>query len=61
MPRTTPTRVPAKRVKVGDSLTNITGRVAKVEIKEQDVLITMSDGDRMFFGHKEIVIVNRPL
>jgi hypothetical protein len=61
MPRTKPTNVFASRVKRGDSLTNITGHVAKVEIKGKDVLITMSSGDMTFYRLNEIVTVNRPV
>lgn len=61
MGRTTPTRVRAKHVKRGDSLTNLVGLVASVRIQDKDVLITMTDGDRMYFGVNHMVVVNRPV
>jgi hypothetical protein len=61
MHRTAPTKVPAKRVKRGDSLTNLLGTVASVDIHDGDVLITMTSGYQAHYGLTEPVTVNKPI
>ncbi|PRY36275.1 hypothetical protein [Umezawaea tangerina] len=61
MGRTHPTPVSAKNVRKGASLTNLAGLVASVEIKGPDVLITMDDGTKTYFGANEKVTVNKPV
>jgi hypothetical protein len=61
MHRTAPTKVPARRVRRGDSLTNLIGTVASVDIHEGNVLITMTSGHQQYFGLREPVTVNKPV
>ncbi len=59
MGRTTPTNVRAKHIKRGDSLTNLAGTVASVTTEGQEILITMSDGDKFYRSANTMVTVNR--
>jgi hypothetical protein len=61
MHRTAPTNIPARRVKRGDSLTNLLGTVKSVDLHHGNVLITMTSGHKQYFGPSDPVTVNKPI